>query len=361
MASKTLNQCFKSSSTIIHQIQPLCIYLQSKRYIDGPPTPSLLKKLQPTDSTQQQHDSTSMNSSISTPSFAQDTDTELFTRTLITPKPFNRYHHLWLHKTLTNEKRIKNLPIPIPNHKKMNILTCIMHHIINNGPSTLESLWKGLRPFGVIKSKRRLKKTIKRYIEKYPDTLPFVNINKAAADNINAKKSGNSEINQDNMESDDETSSDSETGSESENDSDIDSGSESEFPIDSDFSDTDSSLSTDWDSDGLQPSVYGIRAEKKEKLIAKYERKWMEIETQIEDGDIEFYADNTSLWWYSIQEHGKPVAKGPILWDGLIERSKSDKQNKGKLNKNKITNQTPVFNFSLTDHWKLLNDVMKQV
>merc|ERR1712154_652610 len=149
----------------------------------------------------------SANVNIKTPTF-NDGDNELYVRTLITPKPFNRYHHLWLHKTLTNEKRIKNLPIPTPNHKSLPIIVCIMNHIIINGPSTLESIWRGLRPLGVIKSKRRLKKTIKRYIEKYPDSLPFVNMNKHNISDTNTETE-----NDDN--SDIDTDSDADSGSES--------------------------------------------------------------------------------------------------------------------------------------------------
>merc|ERR1712154_69244 len=121
-----------------------------------------------------------------------------------------------------------------------------------------------------------------------------------------------------------------------------------------------SSLSTDWDSDALQPSIYGIRPRKKEKIITKYEKKWKEIEGSINCGKIILYENNPNFWWYSIHENGKPVAKGPILWDELIKRSKSDKQTKAKLNKNKITNQTPVFNFAYMEYWKLLSDVIKQ-
>lgn len=338
-----LLQNFNTSPSIFHQTKSFCIHVQ-KRSIDSAPIPSLLQQLQPETSKQKQHDNTQH-----TPSFTSDQDTQLFTRTIITPKPFNRYHHLWLHKTLTNEKRIKSLPIPTPNHKTIPIVTCIMHHIIINGPSTLESLWRGIRPLGVIKSKRRLKKTIKRYSEKYPETLPFVNINKPIEEQINTNNS-------DEIKSDD---SDSDTDSESESESDIESGSETEFKIDSDFSDSDSSITTD--SDGLQPAVYGIRPEKKEKLIRKYDEKWKEIEQEIETGKIEIYGNNVNLWWYSISEHKKPIAKGPILWNELMERSKTDKGTKGKLNKNKITNQTPVFNFAMMDEWRLLGDVIKQM
>lgn len=322
----------KSTRSHIH-------HLQKRKNNNSSPTPSLLKQLQ-LDSREQQTNTTQ----TSLPPVGDD-GSGLFTRTLITPTPFNRYHHLWLHKTLTNEKRIKNLPIPTPNHKTLPIIICIVHHIISNGPSTLESLWRGLRTLGIIKSKRRLKKTIKKYIEKYPDSLPFVNLNthNQSATNDDAANDSNSEI-------DTDTESDMESGSES----------DSDYHIESDFSESDSAASTDWDSDGLQPSIYGIRPEKKEKIIAKYEKKWNKIESDIESGKIQLFHENTSLWWYSVHEHGKPVAKGPILWEELMERLKSDKKSKGPLNKNKVLSSTPVFNFAHMDHWRLLSDVIKQ-
>eukprot|EP01084_Bolivina_argentea_P129317 228392_1 len=326
------------SSSIHNPTKYLYTALQ-KRNINGPPTPPLLQQLQ-----HETHPKQDTHILIKTPTFSDD-DTQLFTRTLITPKPFNRYHHLWLHKTLTNEKRIKNLPIPTPNYKILPIITCIIQHINSNGPSTLETLWKGLRPLGVVRSKRRLKKTIKKYMEKYPDTLPFVNIHKH------------------NMESESKNENESHSESDSNSDSDMESGTESdsEFKIDSDFSESDSGITTAWDTDGLQVSIYDIRPEKKEKIIKKYDKKWTEIENNISCGKIQLYHENTNLWWYSIHEHNKPVAKGPILWDELIQRAKTDKKTKGKLNKNKITNQTPVFNFAYMDYWKVLSDVMKQV
>ena len=235
-------------------------YLQ-KRNNESPPTPSLLKQLQP-DSSREQASNTFGSMPIG------DDESGLFTRTLITPKPFNRYHHLWLHKTLTNERRIKNLPIPTPNYKILPTIVCIMHHLINNGSSTLESLWRGLRPLGIIKSKRRLKRSIKKYMEKYPDTLPFVNMNAHNQATQNEDDESNSEV-----DTDSESEMESESGSESETDSD--------FAIDSDFSESDSAISTDWDSDGMQPSVYAIRPEKKDKIIAKYEKKWNALEEDI--------------------------------------------------------------------------------
>eukprot|EP01083_Nonionella_stella_P143069 443830_1 len=323
-------QPLKHSTWCFHPSGYLWNFTQ-RRNMDTPPTPPLLKQLQ------RPSDTVDRTVAINTPSFG-DEDIELFSRTLITPKPFNRYHHLWLHKTLTNEKRIKNLPIPTPNYKKLPTIMCIMHHIINNGPSTLESLWRGLRPFGIVKSKRRLKKTIKRYIEKYEDTLPFVNMNKYS------KSTQQTQTSDSDMDSD--------------LDSDIDSGtdSDSDFKIDSDFSDSDSAVSTEWDTDGLQPAIYDLRPEKKDKLIAKYDKRWNKLAN-----DIDLCTHNASLWWYSIHEHGKPVAKGPVSWDELIDRSKTDKKNKGKLNKNKVTNQTPVFNFAYMEYWKLLGDVVKNV
>ena len=234
-------------------------------------------------------------------------------------------------------------------------MSCIIHHIASNGPSTLDGLWRGLRPLGVIKSRRRLKKTIKKYIEKYPDTLPFVNLN------IHQQTMGSEEGEDSDSSSDSDT--DSDIGSESEFDSGSESesasDSESEFRIDSDFSETDSSLSTDWDSDGMQPAVYGIRPEKKDKIIAKYTKKWERIEQKAEEGTLDLYNENSNLWWYSIHENGKPTAKGPIMWDELLQRSKTDKTTKGKLNRNKITNKTPVFNFGYMDYWKELQDVVK--
>ena len=318
-----------------------------RRFNESPPIPPFLRQLQPQPSSYRD------KMHKPRPSSSMDDHPELFTRTLITPQPFTRYHHLWLHKTLTNQSRIKNLPIPTPNHKAIPMMICIIHHIATNGPSTLDGLWRGLRPLGVIKSRRRLKKTVKKYIEKYPDTLPFVNIN-THQQGLDGHTEGDQEEDS-STDSDTESESEFDSGSESESASD----SESEFRIDSDFSETDSSLSTDWDSDGMQPAVYGIRPEKKEKITAKYAKKWARIEQKVEDGTLDLLNENSNLWWYSIHENGKPVAKGPIMWDELQQRSKTDKTTKGKLNRNKITNKTPVFNFGLMDHWKLLEDVIK--
>merc|ERR1712150_284488 len=113
------------------------------------------------------------------------------------------------------------------------------------------------------------------------------------------------------------------------------------------------------DTEGMQPAVYGIRPERADKITEKYTKKWERIEQKIEAGTLDLWNENSSLWWYSIHGNGKPVAKGPIMWDELQQRSQTDKSTKGKLNRNKITNKTPVFNFGLMEHWKLLEEVVK--
>merc|ERR1719242_2573645 len=339
---------------VLKRARVLSINVQ-KRFNESPPIPHFLKRLQPEPSRNQNLKPKAR------PASSVDDHPELFTRTLITPQPFSRYHHLWLHKTLTNQSRIKNLPIPTPNHKSVSMMTCIIHHIASNGPSTLDGLWRGLRPLGVIKSRRRLKKTIKKYIEKYPDTLPFVNLNtyQQRVDDHKEEDEGTDDDSSSDSDTESGSGTESEFESESESESESASDSESEFRIDSDFSETDSSLSTDWDSDGMQPAVYGIRPEKKEKIIAKYAKKSEKIEQKIEEGTLDLYNENSNLWWYSIHENGKPTAKGPIMWDELQQRSKTDKTTKGKLNRNKITSKTPVFNFGYMEHWKELQDVVK--
>ena len=97
----------------------------------------------------------------------------------------------------------------------------------------------------------------------------------------------------------------------------------------------------------------------KEKIEAKYAKRWQRIESKVEEGTLDLLNENSNLWWYSIHENGKPVAKGPLMWDELLQRSKTDKATKAKLNRNKITNKTPVFNFEHMEHWRLLEDVVK--
>ena len=70
-----------------------------------------------------------------------------------------------------------------------------------------------------------------------------------------------------------------------------------------------------------------------------------------------------ALWYYSIHEKRKgqetrPRAKGPLTLNQLKQRVKDDKI-KSLLIENRITMDTPVFNFIHVNHWETLNDVLR--
>ena len=270
---------------------------------------------------------------------------ELMCRVTVTPQPFERYHSLWHKKSIAHENRIANLPIPTPNKHIIPLIDCIIHHIIENGPCTLDQLWRGIKSFGVVRSKRKLQKQILKWHAKYPDKLPFVNIN-----NIN---------NIDGHATTTTSSSQFETNL-SEMDSEIEgetSSNESDFDSDNEINENNEITN--------KTVIFDISPNNREKIVDEYNDKWIKIWKDIETNNIELLTNNKNSWFYSIHQNKKPCSKGPLTWKELIERVQTDKKKK-KYNNNShfinstiVTNKTPIYNFQYSDEWNTLDTVVK--
>ncbi|ETO28991.1 steroid receptor-interacting snf2 domain protein [Reticulomyxa filosa] len=302
----------------------------------------------------------------------------------VKPKPFQRYHKIWVEKALQNDQRIKMLAVPTPYKNIISLRYCIANHLLVNKKKIrlrqetsrkfVVVIWSGIRLLGVCSSKKNLEKAImilqteaplNEAMEKKTYDVTDDSDNTVEYDPVAEHGDEHEDDDEDDdNDNDNEDENKSDESNLTTNDSQDEAKSELELELDSKLQEKteDKTKIKPLDKSKLErlrsandaKAIFSIR----DNISPETKKLFSDQQRYIESVMRNMNMTNEHNWWYAAFRQQKITIKGPCEWTDLMDRLVLDRKLKSHSDQFKISFDTPVFNFQLLKQWIALDDVL---